>query len=118
MRLALPWKDERGTSSVEFAMAAPAFAAILMGTIEGGLLLWTQSGLQRGAEMAARCASINPIVCGSETNIQNYAVQQSLSVNPPPSAFTVATAACGTQVKASYSFQSVVTVTAQACFPK
>lgn len=112
------WNDEQGTSSVEFAMAAPAFVAIVMGTIIGGIMLWTQFGLQYGAKAAARCASIDPAACSSLTQIQDYAVKHSLGVNPPASAFSYASVDCGNKVTASYSFQSMVTLSAQACFPK
>jgi Flp pilus assembly protein TadG len=117
MRLSLR-RDERGTSTIEFAMAAPAFAAILLGILEGGLMLWTQFGLQHGVEMAARCASINKGTCGSEAAIQTYAVNQALGVNPPASTFTVASVSCGNRVSASYSFQAMVTLKAEACFPQ
>lgn len=117
MKLARLWTHQDGASAVEFALAAPAFVAVLFGIIEGGLLLWTQFGLQHSVERAARCASINKTLCATVSDIQNYAMQQSLSVNPPPSAFSVATVACGNQITATYLFQSTVTLTAQACFP-
>ena len=51
--------DNRGASAVEFALTAPVFFVMLFAVIDGGLLLWTQVGLQHGAEAAARCASID-----------------------------------------------------------
>ena len=53
------WRDERGATALEFAILAPVFFLIIFGIIAFGLLFWTQVGLQHGAEMAARCASIN-----------------------------------------------------------
>ena len=47
-------RDAHGTSAVEFALTAPAFFAIVFGIIETGLMLWTQQGLQHGAQLAAR----------------------------------------------------------------
>jgi Flp pilus assembly protein TadG len=118
MRPLRAWTDEQGTSSVEFAMAAPAYIAIVMGTIIGGIVLWTQFGLQYGVKAAARCATVDPVMCSSLAQIQDYAVKHSLGVNPPASAFMHASVECGNRVTASYSFQSMLTLTAQACFPK
>jgi len=126
MRVKKIRRDERGASAVEFAMTAPVFFALLFGIIDGGLLLWTQLGLQHGAEMAARCAGIykSTTTCGS-TSIQTYAAQQAYGLNPPPSTFTVSTTACGTRVSASYTFNFITSyfempslaISAQACFP-
>lgn len=126
MRLAQACRDTRGTSAIEFGLTAPAFFMIIFGIIECGLLLWTQLGLQHGAEMAARCASVNTIICGSVSAIQSYAAQQTFGLNPAPSTFTVITPACGNQVSASYTYGFIttyfgtptLTLSAQSCFPK
>ena len=117
--------DQRGVTAVEFAITAPAFFGLVFLIIEGGLLMWTQTGLQHGAEMAARCATINHTLCGSATAIQNYAAQQSFGLNPPPSTFAYTAAACGNQVSASYTYplissnfpSSTLTLNAQSCMP-
>ncbi len=118
-------RDVRGASAVEFAITAPIFCMILIGIVEGGLLLWTQIGLQHGAQMAARCATINTTICGSTDQIQSYAAQQSYGLNPPPSIFTVSSAACGNEVSASYQFPLLsnyfgmpsLQISALSCFP-
>jgi Flp pilus assembly protein TadG len=125
MMLTRACTDERGTAAIEFGLTAPAFFLILFGIIECGLLLWTQIGLQHGAEMAARCAGINTTVCSNESSIQNYAAQQAFGLNPSPSSFTVATAACGIRVSADYKFYfftsyfagPTLSLSAQSCFP-
>jgi Flp pilus assembly protein TadG len=129
-KLAKILRDERGASALEFALTAPAFFLFVFGIIEFGLLLWTQIGLQHGAEVAARCASVaqstplnlNTAQCAGSNAyatvpialplqpkaIESYAAQNayglSLPVNPyhysPPPS-----QACGNQVNASYSFQ-------------
>lgn len=116
--------DRRGASALEFALIAPAFFMFVFGVIEMGLLFWTQIGMQHGAEMAARCASVNNVLCPNTVAITSYASQQSLGLSLPPSTFSVATAGCGNQVNGSYVFQfpqilnvSPLTLTAQACFP-
>ena len=126
MKMARAWIDERGTTAIEFGLTAPAFFAILFGIFELGLIMWTQAGLQHGAEMAARCASINTILCSDQTATQNYAAQEAFGLSPSPSNFTVSTQACGTLVSATFSFHILthyvdgptLALNAQSCFPK
>ena len=120
------WRDERGATALEFAILAPVFFLLIFGIIAFGLLFWTQVGLQHGAEMAARCASINATVCpnSNPSAITNYAMQQAFGLSLPASTFTYSTLACGNQVSAIYTFAfpnilnlGSLTLTAQACFP-
>jgi Flp pilus assembly protein TadG len=117
-------RDESGTTALEFALTAPVFFLFIFGVIEAGLLFWTQVGIQHGAEMAARCASINSTLCPSPNAITSYATQQSFGLTLPASTFTYSTPACGNQVNAIYTFQfpglfnlAPLNLTAQACFP-
>ena len=126
MKIVRMLRDARAVSAVEFALTAPLFFALLFGMIEGGLLVWTQIGLQHGAEAAARCASIK--LCGTTTDIQNYAAKNAFGLSVDPSTFTVLLSpppGCN-QVSASYAFGFVtsyfgvpsLTLNAQSCFPK
>ncbi len=124
MRRACLWRDESGATALEFALTAPAFFLFLFGVIEAGLLFWTQIGLQHGAAMAARCASVNSTLCPNPNAIVGYASQQALGLSLPSSTFTYSTASCGNQVSGSYSFQlpsmfglAPIALSAQACFP-
>jgi Flp pilus assembly protein TadG len=125
VKLARIWGDEQGASALEFALTAPAFFLFVFGIIELGLMFWTQIGLQHGAEMAARCATINTTLCPNNNPdaITKYATQQAYGLNVPASTFTYSTPACGNQVSANYAFQfyglnlGPLTLTAQACFP-
>lgn len=116
--------DIRGATAIEFAMTAPVFVMVIVGAIQSGIMLWTQLGLQQGVEMGARCASVNSIVCGTTSAIQNYAALKTYGVNPSPSAFTVTTEACGIQVSANYplpvlsSYFDIATLRAKSCFPQ
>jgi hypothetical protein len=118
-------RDARGVTAVEFAFTGPAFFALIFLVIEGAFLMWTQVGLQHGAEMAARCATITPSICNTAANIQSYAVGQTYGLNPPPATFSYAAASCGNQVSASYNFAFLVSLfptmsmglTAKSCFP-
>ena len=126
MKFAKVWQDQRGASALEFGLTAPVFFLFLFGVIEAGLLFWTQIALQHGAEMAARCASVNSTLCpNSDPNaITSYATQQTFGLNMPSSTFSYSTPTCGNQVSASYTFQfpeifnvAPLTLTAKACFP-
>jgi Flp pilus assembly protein TadG len=126
MKIARMLRDCRGATAVEFAMTAPLYFLLLFAMIEGGLLVWTQIGLQHGAEAAARCASVNTTLCGTSANTQNYAAQNAFGLSIAPSVFTVTSPACGNQVSATYAFGflstsfgvSSLTLSAQSCFPK
>jgi Flp pilus assembly protein TadG len=115
--------DIRGTSAIEFALTAPIYLLMLCMLIMGALLLWTQLGLQHGVESAARCASINPTMCGTDAAIQSYAASNAFGLTVGPSVFTPSKPSCGNQVSASYVIRlslfglSSPTLTAQACFP-
>ena len=124
MRRSKILRDESGTTALEFAMIAPVFFLFIFGIIEAGMLFWTQTGMQHGAAMAARCATINSTLCPDPTAIKSYATQQSFGLTLPTSTFTYSTPACGNQVDANYTFKwppifglPPLNLTAKACFP-
>lgn len=120
------WRDTAGSSAVEFGMTAPLFFALLLGLIQGAMVLWTQLGLQHATAMAARCASIDVNICKDSGTVQSYAVAQSFGVNPPASTFSYSTPSCGNQVSATYQFAFLttyfgtpsLTLNALSCFPR
>jgi Flp pilus assembly protein TadG len=117
--------DRRGNAAVEFALVLPLFISCIVGVMEVGRLLWTQNTLQRSVEVAARCASVNATSCGTTAQVQSFAVSEAVGLKLTTSAFTVATAACGSQVTGNAQFQYLtsflpmpaLTLSAQACFP-
>jgi Flp pilus assembly protein TadG len=125
MKLGWFYRDSNGGAAIEFGITAPLFFMLVVGIMEFGLLMWTQAGLQHGSAMAARCAAVNATLCGSTSQIQTYAAQQTMGLNPPASTFAVSTPTCGKQVSASYSFNFVTSyfglpsmaINAQSCFP-
>lgn len=125
MKRTLFHRDRSGATAVETALAAPVFCMVLFGACQVGLILWNKTGLQRGVEMAARCAVINPSLCPNVEATKTYAAAQTYGLNPPSTVFTVTSLACGTQVSASRNVQMLagslglpaVTVTARSCFP-
>jgi Flp pilus assembly protein TadG len=117
--------DAAGAAGLEFALTAPIFFVALLGLLQLGLWLWTQAGLQHGAAMAARCASVNTAVCTSPAAIQQFAASQAFALNVPAATFSVSQSACGNLVSASYVFPNFapglnlpsVTIRASSCFP-
>jgi hypothetical protein len=130
MKLQRLHRDTQGAMLVEFAITYPVFLIVIFCIIEVGLLMWTQLGLQHGAEMAARCVSIgsycivngNNLLCSTGSgaslvanvsNTQQCAAQWSWGLKPAASTFTVKTNAAngttcgsvpGNLVTANYNF--------------
>jgi Flp pilus assembly protein TadG len=117
--------QESGATAIEFALTLPIFAFILLALVEGGLLMWTQLGLQNGVEKAARCASINKMLCGSAGDVKAYAAKHAYGVNLPITAFALTNEACGNKVSANFQYKFLssvfhvpsLTLKAKACFP-
>jgi Flp pilus assembly protein TadG len=113
------------STSTEFAMVGPMFIGIMMAVVQGGLLLWTQLGLEHAVEAAARCSAVNSSTCGSASDIQSYAATQAYGLNLPASVFLFTQPSCGNMVSASYSYslfshafkKAAIPLNAQACFP-
>jgi len=91
-------RDQRGATAVEFALTIPAFMLFVVAIMDGAMMMWTQLGLQHGAEMAARCAAVNTTTCGTNANIQSYAAAQAYGLSLTSAAYSVTTAACGKTV--------------------
>ena len=109
--------------AVEFALTAIVLSMFLFGIMEAGRAMWLQSALNYSVAEAARCASINTTLCGTTSQIQDYASSQS-GAGFAGSIFSRTTTACGNQVTASYplaltipTLSVSVTLTAQSCYP-
>jgi Flp pilus assembly protein TadG len=53
----------KGSAAIEFAMVAPVFFLLLMGTIEAGLIFFAQSALQNAVNDAARLVRTGQTTC-------------------------------------------------------
>jgi Flp pilus assembly protein TadG len=120
------WCNQRAATAVEYGITGPLFFFVLFSIVNSGLLLWTQISLQHGAEMGARCASVNKTLCATDADITNYAAQQALAPNLDATVFTVTRPACGVQVSGTYAFNfitsyfgaSPIVLAAQSCIPE
>jgi Flp pilus assembly protein TadG len=52
-------RDCRGASAVEFALVAPVLAALLLGGVEFGLVIYSQNTMQHATRDVARKLSVN-----------------------------------------------------------
>ncbi|MCI4680117.1 pilus assembly protein [Rhodoblastus acidophilus] len=114
-----------GVSAVEFAMVGPIFISLMLAIFQGGMMLWTQLGLEHAVEAAARCSAVNASTCGSASEIQAYAATQAYGLNLPASTFSYSQSTCGNLVSASYTYpffsnvfeSASMPLKAEACFP-
>jgi Flp pilus assembly protein TadG len=111
-----------GAAAVEFALVLPVLAALLVGGIYAGLVVYSAAGLQTAVEQAARCYSVNGAQCGSASAAQTYAQSEYSGTNNPT--FTASIQPCGHQVAATVTVPLIAVVvnlsvplSATACFP-
>jgi Flp pilus assembly protein TadG len=115
-----------GVSAVEFAMVGPIFISLMLAIFQGGMMLWTQLGLEHAVEAAARCSAVySTTTCSSAAEVQAYAATQAYGLNLPASTFSVSQSTCGNLVTASYTYSffskvfesASMPLKAEACFP-
>ena len=118
-------RRDRGSVAVEYGLVLPALLLLVLGVIDTGRLVWTQTTLDRAVEAAARCGAIDTVKCATAPAVQSYAVGEAFGVSIESSAFTVTTASCGVSVSVTYPFKLIIpwiartdlTLTAKACYP-
>jgi Flp pilus assembly protein TadG len=117
-------RDRGASTAVEFSLVLPIMLALMLGTVEIGQAMWTQTALNMAVQSAARCASISAQNCGTPAQVATYASQHAGGLALPTSAFTFTTPACGVQVAANYAFTPFTqyiplsfTLRATTCYP-
>jgi Flp pilus assembly protein TadG len=119
--------DQHGTTAVEFAIVAPVFIALLVGTLALCVGLFLIGSLHYAVEEGARCASVKAACqvngIADATATQTYAQNHYFGPNVSPT-FTYNAAPCGNSVSASISYSMnvgfktlTVPISATACFP-
>jgi Flp pilus assembly protein TadG len=116
-------RDQQGTTAVEFAIVAPVFIALLLGTLALCVAFFLVGSLHFAVEDAARCASVKTAICSDSATTVAYAKNHYYGPNVSPT-FTYAAAACGNSVSASISYTMdvgfrafTIPISATACFP-
>lgn len=115
--------DQQGTTAVEFAILAPVFIAMIVGTIALSIGLFLIGSLHFAVEDGARCASVKTTICSDAATTVAYTRSRYFGPALSPT-FTYAAAACGNSVSASISYSInvgfrtfIVPISATACFP-
>ncbi len=115
--------DQQGTTAVEFAIVAPVFIALIVGTLALCVALFLIGSLHYAVQESARCASVKTTICSDSATTIAYAQSHYFGPNVLPT-FTYAAAACGSSVSASISYSMdvgfrtyTIPFSATACFP-
>ena len=116
-------RNQDGTTAVEFAIIAPVFIMLVIGTIGLCFALFLVGSLHFAVEDGARCASVKTTICTDATSTIAYTQSRYMGPNVSPT-FTYTAAACGNSVSASISYSMdiglktfVIPISATACFP-
>ena len=115
--------DRQGTTAVEFAIVAPVFIAMLLGTLALCVALFLIGSLHFAVEDGARCASVKTTICSDAASTVAYTPSRYFGPNVSPN-FVYAATACGNSVTGSISYSMdvgfktfVIPISATACFP-
>ena len=116
--------NDTGTTAVEFAMIAPVFVALLIGTLTLCVGLLLVGSLHYAVEEGARCASIKTTICSDSASTIAYAQSHYFGPSLSPSFTSNFAAPCGKSVTASISYSMnvgsrtlVIPISATSCFP-
>src|SRR5215470_4390116 len=91
--LASAWDDNYGTSALEFAIVAPVFITLVIGTFFLCMGLFVVASMHFAVEEGARCASINQAVCSNATATIAFAKSRYYGPSGAMPAFTYNAAA-------------------------
>lgn len=113
-----------GGAAIETALVLPVLVALVLGLIDFARLVWSQATLDYAVQAAARCGAVDSTTCGTFAQIKSYAMDKAAGLDVAADDFSVATAACGVEVTATFAFEFVVpwidpsatTLSARACF--
>jgi len=116
-------RNQDGTTAVEFAIIAPVFILLVIGTIGVCFAFFLVGSLHFAVEDGARCASVKTTICSDSATTIAYTQSRYLGPNVSPT-FTYASAACGNSVSATVNYSMdvgfrtfVIPIRATACFP-
>jgi len=114
-------RDCRGAAAVEFLVILGPLLLLLLGTFDIGLAMLTKTRINFAVEAAARCGAISASMCPSPPQTAAYGASIAGLRGLDASGFSVTTAACGINVRASYPYSGIVLpaliLSAGACSP-
>jgi Flp pilus assembly protein TadG len=119
-------RGRHGGAAAEFALVLPAMLFFTLGAFNLALVLYATSGLHRAVEAAARYASVQTALNGTDpgaTAVQAWALSNYAGPNVSP-VFTYTATGCGHTVSVTGTYRLVAGIVnpqfalgAQACFP-
>src|SRR5258708_31336867 len=97
-------KDNRGSTSLEFAIVAPFWVTFAIGIMQTGMLLWVDNMMHDVVDATARCMAVNvnnpgATICHDLATMRSYAMSISSSTSPAlwqPPDFQLNDASAGT----------------------
>jgi Flp pilus assembly protein TadG len=124
-RLFDAWRNDSGTSAVEYAIVAPVFIGLIVSSFYFCMGLYMIGSLHYAVEEGARCASVKTLVCSDSSSTIAYTQAHYYGPSADTPTFTyTANLACGNSVSASTNFVAnlglktvTIPMTASACFP-
>lgn len=104
--------DRRGATAVEFALVAPLLLALLFGSVETGRYLWFAAVLDHAVGEAARCPEVVGAGCATPDVFRGRMEERlaRLAGSSPgrDPAMVMRPATCGTEVRVSLPYPSLV----------
>jgi Flp pilus assembly protein TadG len=101
--------NRRAATALEFGVLLPVFMTMMFGIVEMSRAIWIQGVLQYAAEQGARCGVVATTGCTSTSGVQSFAATFGDGIPLTTSNIVVnATASCGYQVTANYTFTTIV----------
>jgi len=120
---------QEGTTAVEFAIIAPVFLLLVLGTIGLCFALFLVGSLHFAVEDGARCASVKTTICSDQATTIAYTQSRYLGPNVSPNFTYNNAASCGpantgNSVTGTVSYtmdigfrRFVIPISATACYP-
>jgi len=117
-------RNQEGTTAVEFAIIAPVFFLLVLGTIGLCFALFLVGSLHFAVEDGARCASVKTTICSDQATTIAYTQSRYMGPNVSPNFTYTAGVPCGNSVSGTVSYSMnigfrtfVIPISATACFP-
>ena len=122
-------RNQEGTTAVEFAITAPLFILLVLGTIALCFALFLIGSLHFAVEDGARCASVKATICQDTPTTIAYTQSRYIGPNMSPTFTYNNAASCGSantgnSVTGTVSYtmdigfrKFVIPISATACFP-
>ena len=75
-------RDDNGANAVEFAVAFPAYIAVIVMILKFGELLWAMNTVNYAVNEAARCGAVDTVNCGTTAQIQAFGASRGMNLVP------------------------------------